>query len=89
MGKAFDCTPKVVRRVETKFRKIVTPIPAPESVPVLETLRRCEPVSMTGQPPIVWDRADGFQVYDRFGNMWLDWSSGVLVTNAGHAPREI
>jgi 4-aminobutyrate aminotransferase-like enzyme len=21
--------------------------------------------------------------------MWLDWSSGVLVTNAGHAPREI
>ena len=89
MGKAFDCTPKVVRRVETKFRKIVTPIPAPESVPVLETLRRCEPVSMTGQPPIVWDRAEGFQVYDRFGNMWLDWSSGVLVTNAGHAPREI
>ena len=89
MGKAFDCTPKVVRRVETKFRKIVTPIPAPESVPILETLRRCEPVSMTGQPPIVWDRAEGFQVYDRFGNMWLDWSSGVLVTNAGHAPREI
>jgi len=89
MGKAFDCTPKVVRRVDTKFRKIVTPIPAPESVPVLETLRRCEPVSMTGQPPIVWDRAEGFQVYDRFGNMWLDWSSGVLVTNAGHAPREI
>jgi len=89
MGKAFDCTPKVVKRVDTKFRKILTPIPAPDSVPVLETLRRCEPVSMTGQPPIVWDRADGFQVYDRFGNMWLDWSSGVLVTNAGHAPREI
>ena len=89
MGKAFDCTPKVVKRVDTKFRKIVTPIPAPGSVPVLETLRRCEPVSMTGQPPIVWDRAEGFQVYDRFGNMWLDWSSGVLVTNAGHAPREI
>ena len=89
MGKAFDCTPKVVRRVDTKFRKIVTRIPAPESVPILETLRRCEPVSMTGQPPIVWDRAEGFQVYDRFGNMWLDWSSGVLVTNAGHAPREI
>lgn len=89
MGKAFDCTPKVVKQVDTKFRKILTPIPAPESVPVLETLRRCEPVSMTGQPPIVWDRAEGFQVYDRFGNMWLDWSSGVLVTNAGHAPREI
>jgi len=89
MGKAFDVEPKAVRRVDTKFRRIVTAIPAPESVPVLETLRRCEPVSMTGQPPIVWDRAEGFQVYDRYGNMWLDWSSGVLVANVGHGPREI
>jgi 4-aminobutyrate aminotransferase/diaminobutyrate-pyruvate transaminase/4-aminobutyrate aminotransferase/(S)-3-amino-2-methylpropionate transaminase len=43
---------------------------------------------MGGQPPVVWDRAEGIQVYDRWGNMWLDWSSGVLVTNAGHShPR--
>jgi 4-aminobutyrate aminotransferase/(S)-3-amino-2-methylpropionate transaminase len=44
---------------------------------------------MTGQPPIVWDKAEGCQVYDRYGNMWLDWSSGVLVTNAGHAAKEV
>ena len=39
---------------------------------------------MSGQPLVVWDRASDCQVYDRWGNCWLDWSSGVLVTNAGH-----
>jgi len=74
--------------ITTKYRRIVTTIPAPESIPILERLHRHEPRSMGGQPPVIWDRAEGIQVYDRWGNMWLDWSSGVLVTNAGHThPR--
>jgi 4-aminobutyrate aminotransferase/diaminobutyrate-pyruvate transaminase/4-aminobutyrate aminotransferase/(S)-3-amino-2-methylpropionate transaminase len=85
----FGLTPRPVPRVETKFRRIVTPIPAPESIPILEALHRAEPVAMQGQPPIVWDRAEGFQVYDRWGNCWIDWSSGVLVANAGHGRQEI
>jgi 4-aminobutyrate aminotransferase/diaminobutyrate-pyruvate transaminase/4-aminobutyrate aminotransferase/(S)-3-amino-2-methylpropionate transaminase len=89
MGKAFDIQPREVARIETRFRRIVTKIPSPQSLEVLQTLQRFEPVSMTGQPPIVWDKADGCQVYDRYGNMWLDWSSGVLVTNAGHAAKEV
>lgn len=80
---------KPVPRVETRFRRIVTPFPVPESLPVLEKLHRNEIRAMQGQPPVVWDRAEGFQVYDRWGNMWLDWSSGVLITNAGHGRREI
>jgi 4-aminobutyrate aminotransferase-like enzyme len=44
---------------------------------------------MMGQPPIVWDKAEGFQVYDKWGNKWIDWSSGVLITNAGHGRKEI
>jgi 4-aminobutyrate aminotransferase-like enzyme len=44
---------------------------------------------MMGQPPIIWDKADGFQIYDKWGNKWLDWSSGVLITNAGHGRKEI
>jgi 4-aminobutyrate aminotransferase-like enzyme len=82
-------TPRTVPTVRTKFRRIVTKIPVPESVPVLEELRTYEPVSMTGQPLVVWDRAEGFQVYDKWGNMWLDFSCGVLVTSAGHGRREI
>jgi 4-aminobutyrate aminotransferase/(S)-3-amino-2-methylpropionate transaminase len=89
VGKAFALDPKAVPPVSTPFRRIVTKIPAPESLPVLQTLQRYEPVSMTGQPPILWDRAEGIQVHDAYGNMWLDWSSGVVVTNAGHGIAEV
>src|SRR5579862_1922558 len=44
---------------------------------------------MRGQPPIVWHRAEGFQVFDAWGNQWIDWSAGVLIANAGHGRREI
>lgn len=89
MGKPYDITPKNVPAVETPYRRIHTPIPHPDSVPILERLLQHEPRSMSGQPPIVWDRAEGFTVYDRYGNHWLDWSSGVLVTNAGHSHPDV
>lgn len=89
MAKEYDLTPRPVPRVETPYRRIVTPIPVPESLPVLERLARYEPVAMRGQPPIVWDHAEGFQVFDAWGNCWIDWSSGVLITNAGHGRERI
>lgn len=82
-------TPRPVPRVETAFRRIVTDFPAPESLPLLQKLAQYELRAMAGQPPVVWDRAEGFQVYDAWGNKWLDWSSGVLITNAGHGRKEI
>ena len=81
----WEIVPRDVPKVSTRYRTIVTPIPAPGSIPILESLRQHEPASMSGQPPVVWDRAEGFQVSDRWGNRWLDWTSGVLVANAGHA----
>src|SRR3954467_5063115 len=80
----WELVPRDVPKVSTRFRTIVTPIPAPGSISILEELPKWEPQSMSGQPPILWDRAEGFHVYDRWGNRWLDWSSGVLVANAGH-----
>ncbi len=88
-GKQFSLRPRKVPRVETRYRRIVTDFPVPESIPVLKQLRKYEPQSMAGQPPVVWDRAEGCQVYDRWGNMWLDWSSGVLVANAGHSHPDV
>ena len=85
----YSLEPVVVPRVETKYRKIVTPIPVPESLSIFQALDESEPVSMMGQPPIVWDRAEGLCVYDRWGNQWLDWSSCVLVSNVGHGRKEI
>jgi len=89
MARTFDLTPRRVPRVETALRRIVTELPAPQSLPILEKLQRYEPLAMQGQPPVVWDHAEGFQVFDAYGNCWIDWSSGVLIANAGHGRAEI
>ena len=89
MGKPYPMKPKKVKTVRTRNRVIRTKIPVPESLPILKRLRKYEPVSMTGQPLVVWDRAKGCNVFDKWGNKWLDWSSCVLVANAGHGRREI
>ncbi|NQU11746.1 aspartate aminotransferase family protein [bacterium] len=87
-ARSYELAPRKVAPVQTKYRRIATPIPVPDSIPVLEELRQYEPISMSGQPLVVWDHAEGFQVHDRWGNTWLDWSSGVLVANVGHShPR--
>ncbi|HWQ57214.1 MAG TPA: aspartate aminotransferase family protein [Bryobacteraceae bacterium] len=89
MAKEYNLTPRSVPRVDTPYRKIVTEFPAPGAIPVLEKLFAYEPLAMRGQPPVVWNRAEGFQVYDAWGNQWIDWSSGVLITNAGHGRAEV
>jgi 4-aminobutyrate aminotransferase/(S)-3-amino-2-methylpropionate transaminase len=85
----YDRTPVDVPVVETAFRRITTALPVPESLPIFEKLEQSEPRSMQGQPPIVWERAEGATVGDRWGNRWIDWSSGVLIANAGHGRPEI
>jgi len=85
----YDLTPVDVPKVETQYRTIQTPIPVPESLPIFAELSKSEPRSMMGQPPIVWHRAHDCTVQDRWGNRWIDWSSCVLVANAGHGRDEI
>ena len=82
-------TPQPTERIETRWRRIVTPIPAPESLPLLQRLRQVEPRSLTGMPPIVWDRAEGFLVRDPYGNQWIDLTSSIVMANAGHGHPKI
>ncbi len=85
----YDLDPVEVPEVETKYRRIHTKLPVPESLEIFRRLSESEPRSMMGQPPVVWDRAEGFIVEDRWGNRWLDWSSGVLIANSGHGRKEV
>ena len=85
----FKLKPKEVPLINTENRKIRTKIPVPESISILEELRKNEPISMRGQPPILWDHAKKCAIFDKYGNQWLDLSSGVLVTNAGHGRKKI
>lgn len=86
----FSQTPVDVLPVNTKYRKIKTAIPAPGTTKILRDLEKYESRSMHGQLPVVWDRAEDFQIYDACGNCWIDFTSTIFVANAGHAnPRII
>jgi 4-aminobutyrate aminotransferase-like enzyme len=87
-GHSFHHTPQEVKSISTKYREIATRIPVPESIPLLQRMYKLESHSMHGQMPVVWDRAEGFQVFDSWGNKWIDFTSTIFVANAGHGnPR--
>ncbi len=59
-------------------------VPGPKSRELLELSRRVEPPCAADQVPVVWDHADRVWVTDVDGNRYIDFTSGVLVTNVGH-----
>lgn len=85
----FNRIPKVVPYIKTRNRQIVTLLPVPESLPVIERSIKYEPWSMNHQLLAVWDKAIDYQIYDPWGNIWIDFSSGIFVTNAGHGNPEM
>lgn len=56
---------------------------------MLETLRRYEPGGLLTQLPVVWHSARGATVSDVRGRTWMDWTSGILVANAGHGTQAV
>ena len=60
------------------------PVPGPRSAELLDRSRQYEPAGATDQVPVVWDHAERVWVTDVDGNVYLDFTSGVLVTNVGH-----
>ena len=70
--------------------KVQGPLPGPKSREYLAISERVEPRCMTQQAPIVWESAAGCVVKDVDGNTYLDFTSGVLVTNVGHChPKHV
>ena len=43
-------------------------------------------VAWPDQVPVVWDHGEGVWVWDVDGNRFLDFTSGVLVTQSGGTP---
>jgi 4-aminobutyrate aminotransferase/(S)-3-amino-2-methylpropionate transaminase len=88
-GGNFSHIPVEVKKVNTKYRTIKTAIPVPESIAMLEKMYQLEARAMHGQMPIIWDKASNFQVYDKWGNVWIDFTSTIFVANAGHGNKRI
>lgn len=85
----FNKIPKDVAKVKTKNRNICTKLPVPESLAILEKSFKYEPWSMNHQLLAVWDKAVDYQIFDKWGNIWIDFSSGIFVTNAGHGNADL
>jgi 4-aminobutyrate aminotransferase / (S)-3-amino-2-methylpropionate transaminase / 5-aminovalerate transaminase len=81
----FHKKPVDVKFIETKHRKISSKIPSENSINILQSLEKYEPRSMNQELPLIWDRAKGYQIFDTSGNIWIDFSSGIFVTNVGHS----
>jgi len=88
-GKVFSSEPVEVEKITTKYRTIRTKLPVPESVPILKEMYEVEAHAMHGQLPMIWKRAEDFQIFDYWGNTWLDFTSTIFVANAGHGNKNI
>ena len=69
----FRRQPKDVPKVSTKHRKICTKLPVPESMEIIERSVKYEPWSMNNQLYAVWDKAVDYQIFDKWGNIWIDF----------------
>ncbi|MFH1921825.1 MAG: aspartate aminotransferase family protein [Planctomycetota bacterium] len=63
---------------------VKTSLPGPRSKELIERWHKVEADSTGYQAPVVWQEGHGCAVTDVDGNTYLDWTSGVLVTNVGH-----
>jgi len=60
-------------------------IPGKKSEQLIKKSRIYEPPCMADQLPVVWDHGEGVWVWDVDGSKYIDFTSGVLVTNIGHS----
>jgi 4-aminobutyrate aminotransferase len=64
---------------------VKTAIPGPRSKDLFARWEKVEAQCTGYQARVCWDSGRGVVVTDVDGNTFLDWTSGVLVTNVGHS----
>ena len=85
---SFRWPSEMPQRLETEHRRIQTALPAPTARERLDRAADSLPEVSCYQVPVIWDRAEGYQVYDNAGNCWIDFSSTAVMANTGHGhPR--
>lgn len=85
----YDLIPEQTKKIKTKHREICTPIPHPDAIEIIKELRVYETDSMHDQLPILWDSAIDYQIFDGFGNCFIDLTSTIFVANIGHSHPKV
>jgi 4-aminobutyrate aminotransferase len=65
--------------------QVRTELPGPRSKELFERWAKAEAQCTGYQARVCWDHGLGVVVTDVDGNTFIDWTSGVLVTNVGHS----
>lgn len=86
---SWSTSPALGRRLP----RIAVPPPGPESQRLAAGLARRESPAVsticTGSIPIVWTRAQGANVVDADGNVYVDLTGGFGVASLGHTNRRV
>ena len=85
----YNLIPKETIKIKTAHREISTQIPHPDSIKVIEELRKNESNSMHDQLPLLWKSAKDYQVFDGYGNTFIDLTSTIFVANIGHSHPKV
>ena len=85
----FNLTPREVKTIKTINRSIVTKIPVPESIEIINEIAKHESSNAVEQLPVVWESAKNHQIFDCWGNSWIDFTSSIFVTNSGHGNDQV
>jgi 4-aminobutyrate aminotransferase/(S)-3-amino-2-methylpropionate transaminase len=81
---SFNLRPRVVNKIRTKNRVIKTKIPTPQSIKIISKIKKYESSNAVQQLPVIWDKAKNHQIFDPYGNKWIDFTSSIFVANTGH-----
>ena len=68
----------------TNIANVKTPLPGPKSSALILRWGKAEAKTTGFQAPIAVDHGLGARLIDADGNVFIDWTSGVLVANVGH-----
>jgi 4-aminobutyrate aminotransferase/(S)-3-amino-2-methylpropionate transaminase len=73
--------------------RIIIPPPGPKSAEIAAILSKYESTAgsamILGKVPVAWEAAKGANILDVDGNVYVDFTSGFFVANAGHTNPEI
>ena len=72
-----------------KLPRIVTPLPGPKALEVIERDARWVSPSYTRSYPLVAESGQGALVEDVDGNRFLDFNAGIAVCSTGHSHPEV
>ena len=72
-----------------KYANVSTQIPGPKSKILIDEWHKYEADKTGYQAQVAIDHGKGAMLFDVDKNSFIDWTSGVLVTNVGHCHQDL